>query len=201
MVVHDVGLVTEWAMRDCIGDVVTITPSGIAFRRTDGTMIMILNQFMMYFFMARTRIYWVKPGETGVSNILKMAREGLRRDRRGVIGHADLDVMLARMGGEHDKDGARVYPGVSLNTRISDAVFDAAQKEAESYGSLSSGHVHDATTSPHAMSPPARAVYHQRCSVISCRRFVHGALRWVPVASRAPRWARRRSPTGRPQGR
>ena len=31
VVVHDVGLVTEWAMRDCIGDVVTITEPKASF--------------------------------------------------------------------------------------------------------------------------------------------------------------------------
>ena len=31
VVVHDVGLVTEWAMRDCVGDVVTITEPKASF--------------------------------------------------------------------------------------------------------------------------------------------------------------------------
>ena len=36
-------------------------------------------------------------------------------------------AVLARMCGEHDEDGARVYPdGASLNTRIAVADFDGA---------------------------------------------------------------------------
>ena len=31
VVVHDVGLVTEWAMRDCVGDTVTITEPKASF--------------------------------------------------------------------------------------------------------------------------------------------------------------------------
>ena len=36
VVVHDVGLVTEWAMRDCVGDTVTITEPKASFAMPQG---------------------------------------------------------------------------------------------------------------------------------------------------------------------
>ena len=42
VVVHDVGLVTEWAMRDCIGDVVTITEPKASFLPPSGASWLLL---------------------------------------------------------------------------------------------------------------------------------------------------------------
>ena len=42
VVVHDVGLVTEWAMRDCIGDTVTITEPKASFRPPAGATWLLL---------------------------------------------------------------------------------------------------------------------------------------------------------------
>lgn len=42
VVVHDVGLVTEWAMRECIGDTVTITEPKSSFAPPDGAQWLLL---------------------------------------------------------------------------------------------------------------------------------------------------------------
>ncbi|MBC8078352.1 MAG: AAA family ATPase, partial [Chloroflexales bacterium] len=63
--------------------------------------------FLMYFFMARTRIYWVKPGETGVSF----------KDYRGqpeVLEAARRIVMLLKGAKEFKQMGGEVTRGVLL---------------------------------------------------------------------------------------
>ena len=42
VVVHDVGLVTEWAMRDCVGDTVTITEPKASFAPPAGARWLLL---------------------------------------------------------------------------------------------------------------------------------------------------------------
>jgi len=63
--------------------------------------------FLMYFFMARTRIYWVRPGETGVSF----------KDYRGnpeVIEAARRVVTLLKGAKEFKKMGGEVTRGILL---------------------------------------------------------------------------------------
>jgi cell division protease FtsH len=63
--------------------------------------------FLMYFFMARTRIYWVKPGETGVSF----------KDYRGqpeVLEAARRIVILLKGAKEFKQMGGEVTRGVLL---------------------------------------------------------------------------------------
>ena len=42
MVVHDVGLVTEWATRDCVGDTVTVTEPKASFAPPPGARWLLL---------------------------------------------------------------------------------------------------------------------------------------------------------------
>ena len=63
--------------------------------------------FLMYFFMARTRIYWVKPGETGISF----------KDYRGnpeVLEAARRVVTLLKGAKEFKKMGGEVTRGILL---------------------------------------------------------------------------------------
>ncbi len=63
--------------------------------------------FLMYFFMARTRIYWVRPGETGISF----------KDYRGnpeVLEAASRVVTLLRGAKEFKKMGGEVTRGILL---------------------------------------------------------------------------------------
>ncbi|MFV9502979.1 MAG: AAA family ATPase [Oscillochloridaceae bacterium umkhey_bin13] len=63
--------------------------------------------FLMYFFMARTRIYWVKPGETGISF----------KDYRGnpeVLEAASRVVTLLKGAKEFKKMGGEVTRGILL---------------------------------------------------------------------------------------
>jgi cell division protease FtsH len=63
--------------------------------------------FLMYFFMARTRIYWVKPGETGISF----------KDYRGnpeVLEAASRVVTLLKGAKEFKKMGGDVTRGILL---------------------------------------------------------------------------------------
>lgn len=54
VVVHDVGLVTEWAMRDCVGDTVTITePKGSFAMPADATWLLLVGDLTALPAMAR----------------------------------------------------------------------------------------------------------------------------------------------------
>ncbi|WP_067432701.1 siderophore-interacting protein [Nocardioides jensenii] len=54
IVVHDIGLVTEWAMRDCVGDVVTITePKGSFAMPSDAGWLLLVGDLTALPAMAR----------------------------------------------------------------------------------------------------------------------------------------------------